>query len=212
MVEIPSPVILSLSDVTVRRGGQPIVAGAGFRLTPGEALVLTGPNGSGKTSLLRAIAGFCSFDGTIDLLAAGSEMPVGEPLRQYHFLGHETALNRRLAARAHLVFWQQLLANDSAGGLDPDTALARVGLADGPAWRLSAGQRQRLAMARLLVAPRPVWLLDEPVTALDPAGRAFLAELCDRHRAGGGIVLSSSHGLLEMKQARTLELIRELAA
>lgn len=211
MVEAPSPVILSLDNVTVCRGGQKIVASVGFRLAPGDALVLTGPNGSGKTSLLRAIAGFCAFDGAIALLDARENMAVEEPLRQHHFLGHETGLNRRLSTRAHLVFWQQLLGNENMAAPGPDDALARVGLSDEPAWQLSAGQRQRLAMARLLVAPRPVWLLDEPVTALDPAGRAFLATLCDDHRAKGGIVLSSSHGLLDMKNARSLELVREPA-
>ena len=188
------------------------MAGVSLAIHPGDALVLTGPNGSGKTSLLRAMAGFCPHDGRLAYLDAANGEAVGEPVRHCHFLGHESALNRRLGARAHLEYWQALLAVEEAGGLDPATALEAVGLVDGPAWQLSAGQRQRLAMARLLVAPRPVWLLDEPVTALDPPGRGLLADLCEAQRSAGGIIISSSHGLLELRNVRQLELRQAVVA
>src|SRR5271165_3030866 len=137
------------------RGGREVFSGLGFRVCAGEALVLTGPNGAGKSSLLRLIAGLLRpAAGRIALTGAEAELSVAE---QTHYLGHQDALKPSLTVRENLQFWADFLGGGSAS---PTSALAAVGLeelADLPAGYMSAGQRRRLSLARLLAAPRRLW-------------------------------------------------------
>lgn len=186
---------LLASDVRCVRGGREVFAGLSFQATAGEALAVTGRNGSGKTSLLRLIAGLLlPAGGAIAIEGGEAELTVPE---QAHYLGHRDALKTALSVRENLSFWSDFLG----GGVTrpADECIAAVGLAhaaDLPAAYLSAGQRRRLSLARLLVIPRPLWLLDEPTNALDVAGQAMFAALMREHLAAGGLIVAATHGPL----------------
>ncbi len=195
---------LLAEDIACRRGDREVFSGLAFALAAGEALVVTGRNGSGKSSLLRLVAGLLRPAGGRIVLEGGDpELTVGE---QAHYLGHLDALKPALSVRENLQFWSHYLgAADSA----PETALAVAGLdelADLPAAYLSAGQRRRLSMARLMSVKRPIWLLDEPTSALDTLGQARLAELMRGHLAQGGLILAAAHGPIGLDDARELRL------
>ena len=183
------------SDITCVRGGREVFAGLSFQAAAGEAVAVTGRNGSGKTSLLRLIAGLLlPAGGTITIEDGENELTVAE---QAHYLGHRDALKPALSVHENLSFWADFLG----GGADRTTfdCLAAVGLThavDLPAAYLSAGQRRRLSLARLLAAPRPLWLLDEPTNALDVAGQAMFADLMRAHLATGGLIVAATHGPL----------------
>jgi heme exporter protein A len=190
--------------LALERGGRRIVAGIGFSLGPGEALLVTGRNGAGKTTLLRALAGLLPLAAGMIALDGGD--PDAPRAGQVHFVGHREGLKDALTAAENLRFAAGLLGGDGAA---VQRALDAVGLdraRDLPAGFLSAGQRRRLALARLLVAPRPLWLLDEPTTALDRPAQIRLAELVAAHRAGGGLVVVSTHAELAWPDLRRLEL------
>jgi heme exporter protein A len=182
-------------DVRCVRGGREVFAGLSFHTDAGEALAVTGRNGAGKTSLLRLIAGLLlPAEGAITLESGEPELTVAE---QAHYLGHRDALKPALTVRENLSFWVDFLG----GGMrraTPD-CLAAVGLAhaiDLPAAYLSAGQRRRLSLARLLAIPRPLWLLDEPTAALDVAGQDIFAGLMRDHLGTGGMIVAATHGPL----------------
>ncbi|WP_315742600.1 heme ABC exporter ATP-binding protein CcmA [Bradyrhizobium sp. SZCCHNR1075] len=183
------------SDVRCVRGGREVFAGLTFQAAAGEAVAVTGRNGSGKTSLLRLIAGLLlPAGGTIAIEGGEDELTVAE---QAHYLGHRDALKPALSVHENLSFWTDFLG----GGAVRATAdcLAAVGLAhasDLPAAYLSAGQRRRLSIARLLAVHRPLWLLDEPTNALDVAGQAMFADLMRAHLAAGGLIVAATHGPL----------------
>ena len=185
------------------RGGREVFAGLDFAVAAGEALALTGRNGAGKTTLLRLIAGLLEpAQGRLELVGGAPDSSIPE---QAHYMGHRDALKPALTVLENLGFWYAFL-----GGRDapPASALDTVGLGglDGlPAGYLSAGQRRRLALARLIAAPRPIWLLDEPTAALDTAGQQRLAELMQAHLAGGGLIVAATHGPLGIA-ARELRL------
>jgi heme exporter protein A len=197
---------LSADNVALQRGGRLIFAGLSLEVGAGEALVIVGPNGAGKSSLLRAIAGFLPIsEGRIELQGGEADASVGE---QAHYLGHTDALKGALTAAENLSFWAGV-----AGGVPGPSAcgraLGRLGLAhvaDFPVHALSAGQKRRVALARLLVAARPVWLLDEPTTALDAAARALFADVMGEHLKSGGLILAATHAPLGVDGARTLYL------
>lgn len=184
---------LEATGLALRRGEKRLFEALSFVAQPGDFVELTGPNGAGKTSLLRALAGLLAPEaGTLRM--AGPAGPLDEDGRaaSIHLLGHRDGLKGGLDARAHLAFWAGLLG----GGGDLDAALDRVGLspiADLPARALSAGQGRRLALARLIAVPRPIWLMDEPAAALDKAGKALLSGLVQAHRADGGVVVAAVH-------------------
>lgn len=186
---------LLASDVRCVRGGREVFAGLSFQATAGEALAVTGRNGSGKTSLLRLIAGLLlPAGGAIAIEGGEAELTVPE---QAHYLGHRDALKPALSVRENLSFWSDFLG----GGVTraADECIAAVGLAhaaDLPAAYLSAGQRRRLSLARLLTVRRPLWLLDEPTNALDVAGQAMFAALMREHLATGGLIVAATHGPL----------------
>ncbi len=176
------------------RGGREVFANLDFEAASGEVLAITGANGSGKTSLLRLIAGLLiPAGGAISLDGGEAELTLPE---QTHYLGHRDALKPALTVLENLCFWRDFLGGDV---FDAGESLAAVGLGHAghlPAAYLSAGQRRRLSLARLLTVRRPVWLLDEPTTALDPAGQDLFAGLTRDHLARGGIIVAATHGPL----------------
>src|SRR5260370_33388740 len=175
------------------RGGRRVFCGVGFSIAAGAALILTGPNGAGKSSLLRLIAGLIHpAEGRIALEGADPELSVGE---QSHYVGHVDPLKPALTVTENLAFWARFL--NGARAVDEavlvERGLETVGLADLarlPAGYLSAGQRRRLSLARMLAAPRPIWLLDEPSTALDAASQQRLLPLIPPHLSPGGSLLA----------------------
>ncbi|MGO8797820.1 MAG: heme ABC exporter ATP-binding protein CcmA [Roseiarcus sp.] len=197
---------LSAKNIAIERGGRSILTGLSFEARGGAALVLTGPNGAGKSTLLRAIAGFLPLAaGAFALEGGASEAAIGE---QAHYLGHADALKGALTAGENLAFWAGALGADSADGVWRG-ALGRLGLghvADFPVRALSAGQKRRVALARLLVAPRPLWLLDEPTTALDVAAQGLFAAIMREHLAAGGLIVAATHAPLGLEGAETLRL------
>jgi heme exporter protein A len=197
------------SDLTCVRGGRQVFSGVGFSVSAGEALLVTGPNGAGKSSLLRLVAGLLRpHQGRLKLEGGDLELTIAE---QAHYLGHQDALKPSLSARENLGFWTALLGGEAAKS---DHALAAVGLdelAHLPAIYLSAGQRRRLAIARLIAVERPIWLLDEPTSVLDAAAQAMLADLIRAHVAGRGLVLVASHGPIGLNGAKQLRLGQQAA-
>src|SRR6185437_1933841 len=166
---------LSGRQIDCIRGGRAVFSGLDFEASSGQALAVVGPNGSGKTSLLRLIAGLLvPAGGSVGLEGGEAELTLPE---QSHYLGHRDALKPALSVFENLSFWRDFLGG---GGSDAAQGLERVGLdhaADLPAACLSAGQRRRLSIGRLLAAPRAIWLLDEPTSALDAAGQGLFADL-----------------------------------
>jgi heme exporter protein A len=201
------PLRLVVDDLALERGGRALVSGLSFSLAAGEALLVTGPNGAGKSTLLRALAGLLRpARGLVRLEGAGAD--IGARLGA-HYLGHADALKSSLTAAENLAFWAAALAIGAPGGLTPEAALDRVGLAavaDLPIAYLSAGQRRRVALARLLTARRPVWLLDEPTTALDQASQRRLEAMLSDHLAQGGTAVIATHTLIDLPGARELRL------
>ena len=185
---------LSGRGIKCVRGGREVFSGLDFEAAAGEALAVTGPNGSGKTSLLRLIAGLLTMaDGSIGLDGGEGELTLPE---QAHYLGHRDALKPALSVLENLCFWQKFLGGEV---FDARQALAAVGIdhaAHLPAAFLSAGQRRRLSIARLLAARRPIWLLDEPTSALDAAAQGLFAGLMKDHLARGGLIIAAPHAPL----------------
>lgn len=180
--------------VTCVRGGREVFAGLDFETVSGEAVAVVGRNGSGKTSLLRLIAGLLvPAGGKIALQGGDAELTLPE---QCHYLGHRDALKPALSVAENLTFWADFLGGER---FDTAVSLAMVGLDHAthlPAAFLSAGQRRRLSLARLLTVRRPVWLLDEPTTALDVAGQDMFGGLMREHLAHGGLIIAATHAPL----------------
>ena len=191
------------TSLACTRGGLPIFRDVNFTVKAGEALVLTGPNGSGKTTLLRVIAGLLRpSEGAVSFEGAGPDAVLGE---EAHYLAHFDPLKPSLTIAENLMFWTEFLGGAGAG----DEALRAVRLerlAQLPAGYLSAGQRRRLSLARLLAVRRPIWLLDEPTAALDAAGQVILADMMREHLASGGLIIAATHGPLGLDGAKTLEM------
>ncbi len=189
------------------RGERLVFENLSFRAPAGEALLLTGPNGSGKSSLLRLMAGLIApATGRLDWNGA----PVGDDpdahRARLHYLGHLDALKPALTVSENLEFYAALHGCDAGGVGAALAAFDLERLAATPARFLSQGQRRRAALARLLAAPAPLWLLDEPTVGLDDASLGHLAAVLSAHLAGDGCVVAATHAPIAIANARRLEL------
>lgn len=195
---------LEASGLALERGGRLLFQDIDFAVAGGETLVVTGPNGAGKSSLLRVVAGLLSpTAGTIRLAGGDEEAPHGAKL---HYLGHQDAVKPALSVAEALGFWATFLGGTRARLDEALDAVGLLALADLPSAYLSAGQRRRLALARLIAAPRPLWLLDEPTAALDAAAERRLGSLITDHVSRGGIVVAATHAALPVSEPRRLAL------
>ncbi len=188
---------LVADKLVIARGMRIVIDGVSFELASGGAMILTGPNGAGKTTLIRAIAGFLPLQaGSISLEGGDAERELPE---QCHYVGHANGVKSSLTVAENLEFWAAYLTPE-------ETRQARLGrveralstfnllaLEDIPGGYLSAGQKRRLGLARLLLAERPVWLLDEPTVSLDTASTALLASAVKAHAATGGMTIAATH-------------------
>jgi heme exporter protein A len=198
---------LSVRDLAVQRGERRLFAGLGLAVAAGEAVTLTGANGAGKTSLLRAIAGFIRpTAGEIDFAGPDGPLDADEARRaETHMVGHQDGLKSGRLARDELLFqacWTGASEAAALGAAETLGIVRGLGLA---VRQLSAGQRRRLALARLIASPRSLWLLDEPLAPLDARHRALFGELMAAHLAAGGLIVAAVHDPLPIP-ARTLEI------
>ncbi len=198
---------LSVSDIAVERSGNEIVSGISFDLVAGEALIVTGENGSGKSTTLRGIAGLLPLArGNVSLLDDTGKSFEGEMREYCHYLGHQNAMKPTLSVRENLEFWQKFLGHPE---LSVEQALDEVDLLhtlDLPYGYLSAGQRRRAAIARLLISDRPVWILDEPTAGLDRNSTKTFSALAREFCASGGILVVATHIPLGLKNTHSLEI------
>jgi heme exporter protein A len=197
---------LRAEELTCSRGGREVFRGLSFNLAAGQALLVSGRNGAGKSSLLRVIAGLIRFvSGRLTLEGGAAEATIAE---QAHYLGHLDALKPALTVAENLEFWAEFLGTRSAIKPALET-VDLVRLANLPAAYLSSGQRRRLSIARLIAVPRPIWLLDEPTSSLDAPSQKRLAGLMHDHLAGGGIIVAAAHGPIGLERARELKMDSE---
>lgn len=201
---------LVCENLSARRGDNLIFLNISFTLAAGEAMILTGRNGTGKSTLLRVVAGLLAPESgrAVCFVAAEGEE---RPAREFsHYLGHRNGMKRELTVFENLTFWKSYLGDVGEGrGMSVEAAAEAVdlaGITHLPYGYLSAGQQRRFAMARLLVAHRPVWILDEPTAALDRRADAMFEDLVRGHRDAGGIVIAATHHPLGLEGAQGLEL------
>lgn len=195
---------LSADGLTLSRGGRTVLSGLSLMADPGSAVLLTGRNGAGKTTLLRALSGLMRPD-------AGEVRYSEEPARRAGpevtaWLGHSDGLKPGETVREAVDFAAALYGRDAGAGEAALAAMEMDALDERPCGRLSRGQKRRVAIARVLMSGRPVWLLDEPAGPLDTGGRALLAGAVALHRAQGGIVIAATHQGLDWPGALTLEI------
>ncbi len=203
--------VITLSGLVVGRGGRAMTPPLDLDVPGGAALAVTGPNGAGKSTFLRSLAGLLP---PLAGMARLSGVPAadGEPAtlaEACHYLGHRNGLKPQATLRANLTFWHDYLGPRSAGPGAIEAAVDAFGLEgleDIPVAYLSAGQQRRGALCRLLVRHRPLWLLDEPLTALDGAAQARFSALAAKHLAEGGIVIAATHHPLDLPGTRELRI------
>ena len=195
---------LTADNLTCLRGGRTVFAGLSFAVGGGEALLVTGRNGAGKSSLLRMIAGLVHVAaGRLALDGGEAEASIAE---QAHYLGHQDALKASLSVGENLTFWIEYLGGSRTAVPAALEAVGLAPLADLPAAYLSAGQRRRLSIARLAAVERPLWLLDEPTSALDAPSQERLAGLMRAHLGTGGMIVAATHGPIGLDAPRELRL------
>jgi heme exporter protein A len=195
---------LTAVELACRRGGRDVFSGVGFTVGPGEALIITGRNGAGKSTLLRLVVGFLRPSaGSLRLAGGDSELTIGE---QAHYLGHQDAVKPSLSVGENLQFWAAFLGTASIKVPDALEVMGLGGISALPAAYLSAGQRRRLSIARLIAVKRPIWLLDEPTSTLDAAAQDRLGDLMRTHLAEGGLILAATHAALGLAGAKELQM------
>jgi heme exporter protein A len=198
---------LTAENLAARRGEDLIFVNVSFHLAAGEVLVLTGRNGSGKSTLLRVVAGLLRPEKGTLVFCDGKGRTDRRPGEASHYLGHRNAMKNELTVAENLDFWCRFLGGSPALSIeDAAEAVGLAGITHLPFGYLSAGQQRRFAFAKLLVAHRPVWILDEPTAALDTNADRLLAELIARHLKEGGIVLAATHQPLGLENARELRM------
>jgi heme exporter protein A len=193
---------LKAENLACERGGRLVFSGVNFNLNAGELMDLRGPNGAGKSSLLRLLAGLnIPATGSAILENANADETLAE---QSHYIGHAEANKPALTVLQNLTFWAQFLSGElNAAALSVFNLEA---LADDQALLLSAGQKRRLALTRLVIAKRKLWLLDEPSVGLDTASLTKLQALIKSHLNEGGMVIAATHVDLGVKASQTLQL------
>lgn len=201
----PAALRLQMRELAVERGGRVLASGLSCALGPGEALIVAGPNGAGKSTLLQVVAGLLgAAAGTVALEGGGERWPdIGSAS---HFLSPANAMKAALTVRENLDFWQRF---GGKAGRTIEEALVAVELPqtiDMPFGWLSTGQKRRIAIARLLLNYRPLWILDEPTSGLDTAAVDRFAALMQDHRRTGGMVLAATHLPLGLEGAQRLEI------
>jgi heme exporter protein A len=195
--------VITADSLTVSRGERVLFRDLSFHIAPGEAVALTGANGAGKTTLLRTLAGFIRPDaGTVTFADID---PAEARAHRIHWLGHLDGLKTGRRAREELDFQARWSGAEADGIAAAIAGLALEPLLDLEVRKLSAGQRRRLAFARLIAAPRPLWLLDEPFAPLDTRWRAALGLMMQAHLDRGGAILAAVHDPLPVP-ARALDI------
>lgn len=204
-----APIALRAVNLGCDRGGMPVFRGVNFTLEPGAALVVRGDNGAGKSSLLRLIAGLTPIaEGQLQIRFGDGQWENANAMGHVAWQGHDDAHKRALSVRDNLKFWAE--AGDHKAAVKTaiegaiEAAIAQVGLgrlAGMQAGQLSAGQRRRLALARLLVQKQCVWLLDEPTAALDASAAQLSEALTSAHIKAGGIAIIATHSAFAPKGA-----------
>jgi heme exporter protein A len=201
---------LTVTELSVRRGGRPVIERLSFTVKAGELLLLTGRNGSGKTTLLRALALLVPSDtGTIAWAGADVALDRDAWRARVGWLGHSDGVKGDLTAAENLRAAQRLQAGVEPDRADIDRALVAFDLAtlaDRPSRALSAGQRRRVALSRVVLGKAELWLLDEPLNALDAPAQQLLTKALAEHLARGGKAIAATHAPLQIAGARTLEL------
>ncbi len=185
------------------RGGEPVFDGLSFALSDGECLIVTGENGSGKSTLLRIVAGLLpASGGSVTLEGGGDEWP--DVMSACHHLGDRNAMKPALTVAENLKFRQEFLGRPFLSAEEALEEVALPSVASLPFGYLSTGQRRRVAIAGLLVAFRPVWLLDEPTAGLDLGSERRFSALMQAHLDDGGIIIAATHVPLGIEGARSL--------
>ncbi len=196
---------LVVENLGIERGARPIVSGMSFELRTGEALVVTGENGSGKSTTLRGIAGLLPISTGSVTLTDETGKRFENPVREYcHYLGHQNAMKANLTVGENLDFWQRFMGEPM---LSVKEALEEVDLLktmELPFHYLSAGQKRRVALARLLVSDRPVWILDEPTSGLDARSVGVFSGIAKSFCNDGGILIVATHLPLGIENTKSL--------
>ena len=198
---------LIIENLSLSRAGQEIVTGISFELSAGDALIVTGENGSGKSTTLRGVAGLLPLSGgSVTLLDETGKQFEGETREYCHYLGHQNGMKPALTVHENLDFWQKFCGEPD---LTIEQALEEIDLAhtiDLPFSYLSAGMKRRVSIARLLVCDKPIWIVDEPTAGLDAQSVQMFTNLCKAFCEDGGILIAATHLPLGIETEKTLEI------